>query len=170
MTPEWVASALNWIRRGNFLSDDGDIPTPPWATLRALEEATRRFENDEDALNEKWLKQLLRPSSSLGGASPKATVVDTDGQLWIAKFPSKNDENNTGAWEKTVHDLARMCGLNVPESKLETFSKLGSTLPEESIRNLEAGGNDSNYRGEQLRAYPTVWGSAGVFSTSAKRT
>ena len=48
--------------------------------------------------------------------------------LWIAKFPSKNDDNNTGAWEKVVHDLARMCGLNVPESKLETFSKLGSTF------------------------------------------
>lgn len=111
-----------------FLSDDRETPTPPWATLRALEEASRQFENDEDALNEKWLKQLLKPGSSLGGARPKATVVDTDGQLWIAKFPSKNDENNTGAWEKTVHDLARMCGLNVPESKIETFSKLGSTF------------------------------------------
>lgn len=113
---------------GDFLSDDKETPTPPWATLRALEEASRQFENDEDALNEKWLKQLLKPGSSLGGARPKATVLDTNGQLWIAKFPSKNDENNTGAWEKTVHDLARMCGLNVPESKLETFSKLGSTF------------------------------------------
>ena len=56
------------------------------------------------------------------------TVVDEKGQLWIAKFPSKNDDNNTGAWEKVVHDLARMCELNVPESKLETFSKLGSTF------------------------------------------
>ena len=79
-------------------------------------------------LDEKWLNQLLRPGSSLGGARPKATVVDTEGQLWIAKFPSKNDTNNTGAWEKVVHDLARMCGLNVPDSKLETFSKLGSTF------------------------------------------
>lgn len=113
---------------GEFLSDDKDTPTPPWATLRTLEEASRRFENDEDALNETWLKQLLKPGSSLGGARPKATVADTGGQLWIAKFPSKHDENNTGAWEKTVHDLARMCGLNVPESKLETFSKLGSTF------------------------------------------
>ena len=51
-----------------------------------------------------------------------------DGSLWIAKFPSKHDDNNTGAWEKVVHDLARMSGLNVPESRLETFSKLGSTF------------------------------------------
>ena len=113
---------------GEFLSNDKETATPPWATLRTLEEASRQFENDESALNEKWLNQLLRPGSSLGGARPKATVVDTEGQLWIAKFPSKNDTNNTGAWEKVVHDLARMCGLNVPESKLETFSKLGSTF------------------------------------------
>lgn len=112
---------------GEFLSNDKETATPPWATLRTLEEASRQFEND-DTLNEKWLNQLLRPGSSLGGARPKATVVDTKGQLWIAKFPSKNDTNNTGAWEKVVHDLAQKCGLNVPESKLETFSKLGSTF------------------------------------------
>lgn len=113
---------------GEFLSNDKETATPPWATLRTLEEASRQFENDETDLDEKWLNQLLRPGSSLGGARPKATVVDPQGQLWIAKFPSKNDDNNTGAWEKVVHDLARMCGLNVPESKLETFSKLGSTF------------------------------------------
>ncbi len=113
---------------GAFVSDDKETAAPPWATLRTLEEASRQFENDAIALSEKWLNQLLRPGSSLGGARPKATVVDTQGNLWIAKFPSKNDENNTGAWEKVVHDMARMCGLNVPESKLETFSKLGSTF------------------------------------------
>ena len=113
---------------GEFLSNDKETATPPWATLRTLEEASRQFESDEISLNEKWLNQLLRPGSSLGGARPKATVVDTEGQLWIAKFPSQNDENNTGAWEKVASDLAKLCGLNVPDSKLETFSKLGSTF------------------------------------------
>lgn len=61
------------------------------------------------------LNQLIKPGSSLGGARPKATVADTEGGLWIAKFPSKNDESDTGAWEKVVHDLAGLCGLNVPE-------------------------------------------------------
>lgn len=113
---------------GPFLSDDKETAAPPWATLRKLEEASRNFENDETGLTEKWLNQLIKPASSLGGARPKATVVDTKNQLWIAKFPSKNDENDTGAWEIVAHDLAALCGLNVPEAKLEKFSPLGSTF------------------------------------------
>ena len=112
---------------GPFLSDDKETAAPPWAKLRTLEEASRHFESDEDGLAEKWLNQLIRPGSSLGGARPKATVVDTKDQLWIAKFPSRNDENDTGAWEMVMHDLAALCGLNVPEAKLEKFSSLGST-------------------------------------------
>jgi len=115
-------------QEGSFLSDDKETAAPPWTSLRSLEEASRNFENDSEILSERWLNQLIRPGSSLGGARPKATVVDPSGQLWIAKFPSKNDENDTGAWEKVVHDLAKLCELNVPESKLETFSKLGSTF------------------------------------------
>ena len=113
---------------GPFLSDDKETAAPPWATLRTLEEASRNFENDETGLSEKWLNLLIRPGSSLGGARPKVTVVDTNGQLWIAKFPSKNDENDTGAWEIVAHDLAKLCGLNVPEAKMEKFSSLGSTF------------------------------------------
>lgn len=119
---------LKLEEEGPFLSDDKDTAIPPWASLRNLEEASRKFENDEGGITNKWLNQLLKPGSSLGGARPKATVVDTKNQLWIAKFPAKNDDSDTGAWEKVVHDLARMCGLNVPESKIEKFSKLGSTF------------------------------------------
>lgn len=115
-------------QEGPFLSDDKETAAPPWAALRTLEEASRNFENDETGLTEKWLNQLIKPGSSLGGARPKATVVDTKDQLWIAKFPSRNDENDTGAWEMVAHDLAALCGLNVPEAKLEKFSPLGSTF------------------------------------------
>ncbi len=113
---------------GPFLSDDTDIPTPPWASLRTLEEASREFEKDERGLSDKWLRQLLKPGSSLGGARPKANVTDPAGNLWIAKFPSKHDEGNVGAWEMVAHELARLCGLNVPEAKLQTFSTCGSTF------------------------------------------
>ena len=111
-----------------FLSDDKELATPPWTSLRQLEQASISFENDDNALEEKWLRQLIAPGSSLGGARPKASVMAPDGALWIAKFPSKHDEFNSGAWEMVVHELAKMCGLNVPEAKLEKFSKTGSTF------------------------------------------
>lgn len=113
---------------GVFLSSDQALATPPWTTLRKLEAASYAFENDESGLEEKWLNQLLAPGSSLGGARPKATVQDVNGSLWIAKFPSKNDEYNSGAWEKVVHDLAKLCALNVPESRLEKLSSNGDTF------------------------------------------
>ena len=113
---------------GEYLSSEKDLSTPPFENLRTLEEASREFEKDENLLDGKWLKQLLAPGSSLGGARPKATVKDVDGSLWIAKFPSKHDEYDSGAWEKTVHDLAKLCRLNVPESRLMKFSKFGSTF------------------------------------------
>lgn len=113
---------------GNFLSDDKEFATPPWTSLRELEQASIAFENDTDSLNEKWLKQLLAPGSSLGGARPKASVMAQDGSLWIAKFPSKHDDFNSGAWEMVAHELAAMFGLNVPEAKIEKFSKLGTTF------------------------------------------
>ena len=123
---------------GSFLSDDKESTVPPWTTLRALEEASRNFESDDSGLAEKWLNQLIRPGSSLGGARPKATIMSPEGQLWIAKFPSKNDDNDTGAWEKVVYDLATLCGLNVTEAKLEKFSKLGSTF---LIKRFDRNGN-----------------------------
>ncbi|MBO4322263.1 MAG: type II toxin-antitoxin system HipA family toxin [Clostridia bacterium] len=111
-----------------FLSDDRSDAAPPFTTLRQLEEAARNFEKNEDPFNDKWLKQLLVPGSSLGGARPKATVRDTDGSFWIAKFPSKHDENDSGAWEKVTHDLAVLAGLNVPPAKLQKYSSSGSTF------------------------------------------
>lgn len=113
---------------GGFLSNDKDFATPPWTSLRELEAASAAFESDDTQLEEKWLRQLIAPGSSLGGARPKASVMAPDGSLWIAKFPSKYDEQNTGAWEMVVHDLAALCGLHLPEAKVEKFSKLGSTF------------------------------------------
>lgn len=115
-------------KNGPFLSDDKELATPPWTTLRKLEAASLAFEKNEDGMEEKWLKQLVASGSSLGGARPKAFVLAPDNSLWIAKFPSKHDEVNVGAWEMVVHDLAAMCNLNVPEAKLENFSKTGSTF------------------------------------------
>ena len=113
---------------GEFLSNNKDYATPPWTSLRELEQASISFENNDIEHDEKWLKQLLAPGSSLGGARPKASVIAPDGSLWIAKFPSKHDDFDSGAWEMVTHDLAKMCCLNVPEAKAEKFSKLGTTF------------------------------------------
>lgn len=113
---------------GEFLTNDEELATPPWTSLRELERASILFEKGDDSAGEKWLKQLIAPGSSLGGARPKASVLAPDGSLWIAKFPSRHDDFDSGAWEMVVHDLAVLCKLNVPEAKVEKFSKFGTTF------------------------------------------
>lgn len=108
---------------GLFLSNNKDMATPPWTSIRELEHACLRLEEDDIDDNEKikWLNMLMAPGSSLGGARPKASVLDDKGQLWIAKFPSKNDNRDIGAWEMVVHELALQAGLNVAESMTGTY-------------------------------------------------
>ena len=114
---------------GNFQNDDQIMAAPPWTQLRELEDACRHLET-EDAKNEheKWLSMLIAPGSSLGGARPKANCCSADGNLWIAKFPSHHDEANIAAWEYTVTRMARDAGIDVPECRLEKFSRYGSTF------------------------------------------
>lgn len=65
---------------------------------------------------------LVAPGSSLGGARPKASVLDSNQHLWIAKFPSKQDDFDTGAWEWIVHQLAIRAGINMAEGTVQRFS------------------------------------------------
>ena len=113
---------------GAFLSCESDMAAPPWTTLRELEAASNAFEHDGSGNERKWLRQLLAPGSSLGGARPKASVRHPDGSLWIAKFPSRNDETDIGAWEMVCHELARYCRIRMPEATLLRFSDRGSTF------------------------------------------
>ena len=110
---------------GDFLDNQGDTAAPPFVQLRELEAASLALERDEDntsAAGDDWLRMLIAPGGSLGGARPKASVADPQGQLWIAKFPSVRDEHDVGAWELVVQTLARGCGLAVPESLARKFA------------------------------------------------
>jgi serine/threonine-protein kinase HipA len=110
---------------GDFLDNRHDDAAPPFVQLRALEAASLALERDEDNTAEAgndWLRMLIAPGGSLGGARPKASVVDPDGDLWIAKFPSVRDEHDVGGWELVVQTLARGCGLRVPESLARCFA------------------------------------------------
>jgi serine/threonine-protein kinase HipA len=110
---------------GPFMNDQKKMATPPWTSLRELEHASLQLEGD-DAMNDpeyaQWLNVLIDPGSSLGGARPKASVIDDKGHLWIAKFPSSRDDKNAGAWEMVLHELAKACGIHVPEARLQKFS------------------------------------------------
>lgn len=109
---------------GRFLSDN---PISSFKNIRELESAAMSFETSEDHFMTNSLNKLLSPGSSLGGARPKASVYDEKNNLWIAKFPSKHDSTNREAWEMVCHDLALDCGIDMPEAKLEKYSKYGST-------------------------------------------
>ncbi|SIT97422.1 serine/threonine-protein kinase HipA [Epilithonimonas bovis DSM 19482] len=108
---------------GDFLDNDSEKSTPPWSTVRELQQAVVHYENDTDneAIN-KWLKVLIVPGSSLGGARPKANVLDEKNQLWIAKFPSKYDTIDKAAWEYLTYQLAIKAGIEMAECKMEKVS------------------------------------------------
>ncbi|HVU58673.1 MAG TPA: HipA domain-containing protein [Puia sp.] len=116
---------------GVFLDDSMAMVAPPMTSLRRLEAASLHLEDDgagEDPAFSVWLNQLISPGASLGGARPKASVIDPDGQLWIAKFPSRNDEHDMGGWEAVVHELARMAGLDVPEGRARRLTRRHHTF------------------------------------------
>jgi serine/threonine-protein kinase HipA len=116
---------------GSFLDDQHDVAAPPFVQLRALEAASLALERDEsntDAHADEWLRMLIAPGGSLGGARPKASVVDPQGHLWIAKFPSVRDDHDIGAWEMVVHTLAKACGLRVPDALVRRFGSQHHTF------------------------------------------
>lgn len=110
---------------GNYLDDNRQLATPPYTSIRELEHASLQLEQATDmqtAEYKKWNQMLFAPGSSLGGARPKANIVMHDGSLWIAKFPSRNDTKDVGAWEKVIHTIAQDCGVHVPQAEAQTFS------------------------------------------------
>ena len=109
---------------GEFLASQ-DFPIPPMTSIRELGEASLNIEDDDFFTKKdahKWLKMLMAPGSSLGGARPKASVVDPDENLWIAKFPAKNDTKDSGIWESLVNKLAIRVGINIAEAKAMCYS------------------------------------------------
>lgn len=108
---------------GPFLDNDTESPTPPWSSLGDLQEAVKQLENDEesDAIR-KWIAILIAPGSSLGGARPKANILDAHRNLWIAKFPSKTDSIDKAAWEFLAYKLALSAGIEMAESRIEKIT------------------------------------------------
>jgi serine/threonine-protein kinase HipA len=111
---------------GPFLDANNTMAAPPMTSLRTLEEASLQLEKDdamEDPSFARWLNLLISPGSSLGGARPKASVVDPNGELWIAKFPSRKDDRDIGGWETVVNEIAIKSGISASEGRARKFTQ-----------------------------------------------
>lgn len=106
---------------GEYLNAQDGLKIPPLTQLRDLIAASMEIERSEEKNvlpEQRWIAQLVNPGSSLGGARPKASVIDEDQVLHIAKFPSRKDDYDVAAWEHVAHLLAKKAGINVAQTKL----------------------------------------------------
>jgi len=110
---------------GPFLDNNTHMASPPWTSLRDLEYASLQLESDDAEKNREysqWLRVLLVPGGSLGGTRPKASVLDERGCLWIAKFPSRTDEFDVGAWEHVTIKLAERARVETTVADSRKFT------------------------------------------------
>ena len=94
---------------GPFLAAPEASGVPPLVGLPRLLGAADRLTTGSD--EDEDIALLLAPGASLGGARPKASVEDRDGQLSIAKFPREQDQWDIPRWEAVVLSLARRAGI-----------------------------------------------------------
>ena len=108
-------------QNGGFINCDSHLRIPPLTDLRSLVAASMEIEKSEELNHlpeKKWILQLVHPGSSLGGARPKAGVRDTGGCLYVAKFPSRNDDYDVSLWEHLSHLLAKKAGVIAAETSI----------------------------------------------------
>ncbi len=138
--------ALRFSRPGEqvFLANEA-LAAPPVAKLAELQaiafELTKKKQDDPGKIKE-WLKVLVTPGSSLGGARPKANLVDDEGNLWIAKFPSSDDDYDVAVWEKLAQEMAQMCGISVPEARLVSIGNGYHTF---MVKRFDRTGHDRRF-------------------------
>jgi serine/threonine-protein kinase HipA len=118
---------------GPFLADGEGAFVPPLIRLGELLNAAMRVAADSDDDND--LRLILAPGSSLGGARAKASVLDLQGQLSIAKFPQADDAYPVMQWEAVALDLARRAGIEVPTWRLEQVADRTALLLRRFDRN-----------------------------------
>lgn len=106
---------------GPFLAQEEAKRIPPLVALPKLLSAAEHVIDETDT--DEDLQLLFAPGSSLGGARPKASVREKDGQLAIAKFPRKDDETSTVIWEAVALRLAHKAKIAVAVARVETVGK-----------------------------------------------
>lgn len=106
---------------GPFLREESVKRIPPLIELPKLLSAAQHVVEEKDT--DEDLQLLFAPGSSLGGARPKASVRDKDGNLAIAKFPRRDDDINVVAWEAVALTLAKKSGILVTAGRIEIVAK-----------------------------------------------
>ena len=116
---------------GDFINVCESLRIPPLADIRGLISASAEAEKCQEnnrLPDRKWIAQLVQPGTSLGGARPKANVIDTDKTLYVAKFPSRKDDYDVGLWEHFSHLLATKAGVNAAKTKVLATGEKYHTL------------------------------------------
>ena len=116
---------------GEFINCDATLRIPPLTDIQVLVAASMEVEKSEERNllpDKKWLLQLVHPGTSLGGTRPKAGVLNEEGELCVAKFPSRNDEYDIGLWEHLSHILAKEAGVEAAETRAITAGEKYHTL------------------------------------------
>ncbi len=93
---------------------------PPVIELGRLLQVTERILRDEES--DEDLQMIFAPGSSLGGARPKASIIDQHGRLAIAKFPKETDDYSMETWEAVALRLAQLTGINTAEHELRQIT------------------------------------------------
>jgi serine/threonine-protein kinase HipA len=108
-------------KAGDEFLTTSNRPIPPLIDLPALLAATNRIDRGRETRTD--IDLVLEPGSSLGGARPKATVVDRSGHLLMAKFPKHDDEWPVTRWEAVVLELAEHAGVETSQWRLENVAR-----------------------------------------------
>lgn len=116
---------------GDYICTENDLSIPPLASIRELIIASQEIEKSEESHElpeKKWIQQLVHPGTSLGGARPKAGVIDENRVLYVAKFPSRKDDYDVALWEHLSHLLAKKSGIKAAETKAISAGEKYHTL------------------------------------------
>lgn len=117
------AGALGFSDQASPPAAEAPGPTPSLERL-AVEAAILAEEPRADAPS---ARDLLFPGTSLGGARPKATVLDGD-ELWLAKFGLPGDRWDESRVEHAMLRLAARCGIRAAESRVAAVAGGRSVL------------------------------------------
>jgi len=127
---------------GDFINSYEKLRIPPLTDIRDLIHASREIERreEENRLPDiKWIAQLIQLGSSLGGARPKASVINRDNRLYIAKFPSRKDDYDVGLWEHFCHLLAKKAGISAASTQVIATGDKHHTLLSQRFDRNDAG-------------------------------